>query len=884
MSLKTRYEDVPSEATHYFTTCRHPLDFLCSTTALYDPIFTPLFTSIFGASFAATTAGSFLVSAASFIATTAITMGIQMLMAPKPPKPEDVKIPRRQAVPYRQWAVGRVRTAGAYMLWEAKGSKLFGVQAIAGHKIKSVNRYYLHDDVIELSDINSTTGQTTLDDDDRYGNNVWLWNRLGEPTETAYADIVAELGAEGIWTENHRGDGQASIGMMAQDSSAQKHSRRFPHGAPSVSVEIDGAYVFDYRISSNPSNPAAWVWSRNAALIMCWHQCFSEFGHRRDFNRAILPVLDMWIEEANVCDEDVPLAGGGTEKRYECNGVDTTENSPKVATNAILASCDGWICERGDGALLFTVGKFRESRCGLITDADIVGHQIEYGVLPENEINRLIPKFTYPATNYTTSDVDYFDDVPAQLEAGRVLAEEADYGWCHQWRQCRRLGIRDWRREQEKVSGAIDLRLSAINSVYYRWNRMETPLSLPRLDGKITENRRSVLALLSGGFNMEIKQHPDNIDAWTPATDEGAQPPVPQSPDPDVVPTPVVNLVQVREKSGTAYLRIVIVDPNDESLTPVVQYRTAAVGSTPAGAWLEQKFPDAVPGVPTAGYIELATKPVPVDVPLQVEVAFEPSDGEYGPWAPTIDVTANSSVFEPESLALFAAMTTAPTANRKGQINTLIRTLKNAGVWAKLTKIAVFAAANEQAALLDWKTPAGTAFTKAGTITFTTDRGFTGDGSSGYLDSGVAWNTLASQDNASMWAWSLTEASANAVLLGGAASGATAFIGPRNVAAFYVRANAGTTNTIDSNASSVGLFGWSRSSSGSFKAYRDKTESTVTQASSAPSTSNLTVLRNATLYGPWRVPFIAVGASLTTAEQGALYDAVAAYLTDVGAI
>ncbi|SOC45773.1 hypothetical protein SAMN05892877_117162 [Rhizobium subbaraonis] len=614
------------------------------TTSLYsevvfDPIFTPLFTSIFGASFAATTAGSFLISTASFIATTAITMGIQLLMAPKPPKPEDVKIPRRQAIPYRQWAVGRVRAAGAYMLWEAKGSRLFGVQAIAGHKIKSVNRYYLHDDPIELSDLDGN-GQLTFDGE-RYGNNVWLFHRLGEPTETAYADIVDKLGAEGVWTNNHRGDGQASVAMMAENPAADRQQRRFPHGAPSVSVEIDGAYVFDYRIDDDPSNPAAWVWSRNAALIMAWHQCFSEFGHRRSYERAILPVLDMWVEEANICDENVPLAGGGTEKRYECNGVDTTENSPKVATNAILASCDGWICERGDGALLFTVGKFRESRCGVITDADIVGHQVEYGVLPENEINRLIPKFTYPATNYTTSDVDYFDDVPAQIEAGRVLAEEADYGWCHQWRQCRRLGIRDWRREQQKVSGALDLRLSAINSVYYRWNRMETPLSLPRLDGKITENRRAVLALLSGGFNMEIKQHPENIDAWNPATDEGAQPPVPVGPDPDIVPAPVVNLIQVKEKGGTAYLRVVIVDPDEDSYTPIVRYRVADNGSGNPGAWLEQKFPEATA---SGGFVELATKPVPVDQPLQVQVAFEPSDGEYGAWSPTVDLVAGKQL------------------------------------------------------------------------------------------------------------------------------------------------------------------------------------------------------------------------------------------------
>ncbi|MBN9054240.1 MAG: hypothetical protein J0H80_10790, partial [Rhizobiales bacterium] len=191
--------------------------------------------------------------------------------------------------------------------------------------------------------------------------------------------------------------------------------------------------------------------------------------------------------EANICDEDIPRASGGTEKRYECNGWDTTENGPKAATNAILAACDGWICERGDGALLFTVGKFREDRVAVLTDADIIGHQIQYDVLFEDAINRLVPKFTYPATDYTTSDTDFFEDTAAQLEDGRILSEDANYQWVHQWRQARRLGKRDWLRLRQKVKGTLDVRLSGLDAIYARWVRVETPNRLPRLNGKLIE-------------------------------------------------------------------------------------------------------------------------------------------------------------------------------------------------------------------------------------------------------------------------------------------------------------------------------------------------------------------------------------------------------------
>jgi hypothetical protein len=607
------------------------------TTVLYpiarrDPIFTPIFTSIFASfGFSAATSG-LLAAGATAIATTAISIGIQMLLAPKPPKPEDGKVPKLQSIPHRWWGVGRNRVGGAFMLWEAKGKWLYAVQAIAGHRIKSVNRFWLHDDEVTLEPDGVIVTNTN------YGNQVQIYHRLGLVPETAYAPIVAKLGAEGVWTNNHRGDGQASVAMVCQNVNAEKQSKTFPYGPPQLSVEADMALCWDFRDPlQDPDDPDTWEWTRNSALIMAWHQCFNEFGHKRDYRRAILPVLDMWQEEADVCDELSPLKGGGFERRYECNGFDTTENDPKAATNAILASCDGWLCERGDGALLFIVGKFREKYVTVLTDADLVGHQIEYDVLFEDECNRLVPKFCYPEIGYATSDTDFYEDTGAQLTAGRILAQDANYQWVQQWRQARRLGKRDWLRLQEKVSGQLNVRLAGINSIYSRWVRMSTPLSLPRLDGKVIENRKSVLSMLQGGFTMDIMRHPENIDAWNPETDEGKMPPVPQKVEADGIAIPVINLVQAKPRGDSVYIRVVIVDPEDDSLIPVVRYRVANDGSGNPSAWVEQKFPNAEP---SGGYINLSTNVVPSDALLDVQASFIASDGDYSEWSITANVTS----------------------------------------------------------------------------------------------------------------------------------------------------------------------------------------------------------------------------------------------------
>jgi hypothetical protein len=637
---------------------------LAHTSSLYsqvvfDPIFTPLFGAIFGA--AGITIGSTTITFASIataVATTALSIGIQALMAPKPPKPEDGKVPKTQSTPYRTWAVGRTRIAGAFMLWEARGKYLYSVQALAGHRVSSINRYWLHDDEVELD----VDGYTTNDNNGRYGNNIRILHRVGNNPETAYAPLVSALSADGIWTNNHRGDGQASVAMIAESTEAKNQQKRFPYGAPSLSVEVDGALCWDFRDpGQNPDNPATWTWTRNSALILCWHECFNEFGNRRDYHKAILPVLDMWVEEADICDEDVPLDGGGVEKRYECNGFDTTENGPKVGTNSILATCDGWMCERGDGALLLTVGKFRESRVSTLSDADIIGHQIGYDVLFEDEINRLVPKFTYPETAYSTCDTDYFEDTSAQIEAGRVLAQEADYGWCHKWRQARRLGKRDWLRIQQKVKGSIDVRMSGINAIYSRWVRLDTPVRLPRLDGKLMENRRSTVAITRGGFTMEINQHPDTIDDWNPAVDEGAQPPIPSSLGSDEIEAPVLNLVQAKPNGGAVYIRVVILDPADDSLTPVVRYRVHDAGVGNPGAWVEQEFPGATPA---GGYVDLNTNLVPQDTLLDIEVAFIGSNDSYGPWSITAQVTSTVDTVAPIALTSFSNTDASPHLGR----------------------------------------------------------------------------------------------------------------------------------------------------------------------------------------------------------------------------
>lgn len=631
---------------------------------LKDPIFTPLFTALFSTTFlggAATwTLFGGAISAATVaaaIATTALSIGLQYLLAPKPPKPEDGRQPMTQPIPYRFYGVGECRAAGAFVLWESKDASLASVQAIMAHRIQGnaagdgYVTYWLNDDEVEL--ISGKWGTTEYPD--RYRGYVTIGSRLGLVPETAYSNLVTLLSSDGVYTNDHRGDGQASLSLVCKTPNAEDFTTKFPYGRPAPSVVGRWARCWDFRdADQDPRDPDTWRWTKNTTIQLCWHLCFNPFGELKDYRRAILPVIDMWQEEADVCDELVSLASGGTEKRYESSLVNTTENGPKAFTNALLAAMDGWMCTRGDGAVLVVAGKFREKYCATLTDDEIVGYQRHTNVLFDEEVNQLTPKFNYPATGYSSTNTDFFEDSAAQIVAGRVLPQTANYDAVTAWRQARRLGKRDWVRLQQKETGQLYVNLGGLNAVYAPWARIQSN-AYKALDGKVISNRNATINLMQGGFQIDYAKMPDSpadIDLWTPSTDEGSAPPVPSKPVSDGIPKPIIDSLTVISSGGAVYLRVLIADPQRDDLTPKLRYRIHDIGDGTPGAWVDQLFTDVEP---SAGTLLLNSNTVPGDQHLDVVVVFVGANAKNGPASDTESIVSTVDTVAPQALVSFSA-------------------------------------------------------------------------------------------------------------------------------------------------------------------------------------------------------------------------------------
>lgn len=253
--------------------------------------------------------------------------------------------------------------------------------------------------------------------------------------------------------------------------------------------------------------------------------------------------------------------------------------------------------------------------------------------------------------------------------------------------------------------------------------------------------------------------------------------------------------------------------------------------------------------------------------------------------------TGTVSAYESEASALFARFTSDPGSTRKGHINTLIAALKSASVWTKLDALYILAAHDSQAACRNWIADSYN-LTATNSPTFTTDRGYTGNGSNAYLETGFNPATASSpkyvQDSASIGVWCIdntTDANGYAIGLRGAS---TASLNPRSTSANTLR---GTINKVTnifnfgSNTTADGLSVLCRTSSTAMAAFRNgATNGTVTgQASTAVSSVPMAILMANAAYSSHQVAVGLIGQDLSATDNTNLYNALNTYLVAVGA-
>lgn len=227
----------------------------------------------------------------------------------------------RQPITHWQWIYGQARVGGAITFIEqGVNGQLMLIVTLAGHEVEEIGDIWFDDEVVPLDGAGVATG--------RYAGFVQIIKSRGN--EAAGVQPFPELYAytAGKWTAEHRQTGRAKIYVRLVWS-----PDLFPNGIPNITAVVKGRKVYDPRSTLT-------AWSANAAL------CLADYL-TADGSVGLGAVYADEIDEtqliaaANVCDETVALAGGGTEARYTVNGAFSVQTTARERLGKMLTALNG---------------------------------------------------------------------------------------------------------------------------------------------------------------------------------------------------------------------------------------------------------------------------------------------------------------------------------------------------------------------------------------------------------------------------------------------------------------------------------------------------------------------------------------------------------------
>lgn len=234
--------------------------------------------------------------------------------------------------------------------------------AVAAHKVSSINEVWFEEKLAWTS-----TGNITP----TYGNYLIIDFR----TEGTSANTIAINGG-GKWGTSRRLTGCAYVYLrLKRTGNDKKAESPLAGGLPSrVTIVGNGALLYDPRKDSTvpggsgthrATNQATWGVYTNAddtdnpALQLLWWLLGWEINGKLSVGCGVPPSrIDMpsFITAANVCDENVTLAIGGTQKRYRTSGTASDSDDRMEIINNFLASMNGTLRDNG-GKLTLTAMK-----------------------------------------------------------------------------------------------------------------------------------------------------------------------------------------------------------------------------------------------------------------------------------------------------------------------------------------------------------------------------------------------------------------------------------------------------------------------------------------------------------------------------------------------
>jgi hypothetical protein len=466
-----------------------------------------------------------LSSLAVTFATSLVLGGLSMALQRKPKAPSldssssafatDRTFTVRQ--PDAPWTIiyGRTRAGGSYAFIHVtnNGSNVNAILHLiiiwADHRCDDPGDAYFDDELVTF-DVTAAVG--------RLAGYVTRKVFFGDPDQLADAAIMAA--APDKWTANHR-----LRGKCFSYYTLQYDANKFPTGVPNITQVVRGKTVYDPRDGAqDPADETTWEWSDNVALCLCDYLCNAQFGPACDYLTEI--DEDLLIEAANICDEAIALAAGGTEKRYTCNGSFTTDEDPETIITNLCNAMAGNAVDTG-GKWRIYAGAWRAPTAAALTEDDLRGpYQVQTLVSARENFNGIKGKFISPA------DLWQPVDFPAVISSGYAADDNGEeklkdisLPWTDSGSRAQRLAKIELLRARQPISTLWPCKLGA-----FRVQAIDVQgLTSPDLgwDNKPFEVRGTALVLekterggVYMGFDLQLRETAANVWDWSSSEEQ----------------------------------------------------------------------------------------------------------------------------------------------------------------------------------------------------------------------------------------------------------------------------------------------------------------------------------------------------------------------------
>lgn len=414
------------------------------------------------------------------------------------------------------------------------------------------------------------------------------------------------------WTTAHRLNGVPYCAVHFRPVTQDRFQTVYNGAIPDVTVVLSGAALYDPRNPAHdPANSAAYEFSDNAALSIL------DYYISGDGMGIGLSAIDLasFREAADDCDDLLPLASGGVEKRYRISESYSFDEEPAAVLARMLESCGGETYLTRAGQIGLRVARPRVPAI-TITDDVIVTLSYKRGAGLLTNFNALVPKFKSVAHGWQIVEGSAIVNAEAVEELGREIRQENDLPNVLSATQAQRLSKYELYRDNPTYTGEIVCQIPAIEvagePLFRIVSESRSVDMVARATGIEVSDDWSRVTIRFESFDPKALE-------WDPEIDEQPAPAVPvATTDDPTTPGPPYNfsVVRIGGASPIAGVRFSVQQRHGQ----VHDIRWRKVGE----AWTTITTPGRA----------LVIDPAEIDAAYEVEARVRTAEGGISTWAP----------------------------------------------------------------------------------------------------------------------------------------------------------------------------------------------------------------------------------------------------------